>query len=195
MPYDNIDRAIKRGAGTLEGAILEEMVMEGYSAGGAAIMVQAVTDNRNRTVSDIRNVFNKNGGSLGAAGCVSWIFETKGVIVVNAPAEIEPDEIALTAIDAGAEDVKEEKRYLEVYTKPEDFEKVRTALKAKNIPITSAEISLTPKTTATLDEKGALQTLKLLDKLEDLDEVQSVASNGDFTDDILEKFHAGQASK
>ncbi len=189
MPYDNIDRAIKKGAGTLEGQVLEEMVLEGYSPSGAAILVQAVSDNRNRTVQEIRNVFTRNGGSLGAAGCVAWLFDNKGVIAVKGE-KLNGDDIALLAIDAGAEDVKIEKDYLEIYTKPEDLEKVRTALKEKNIPIDSAELSMIPKTTVRPDDKGAVQTFKLLEKLEELDDVSNVASNADFPDDILEKVAA-----
>jgi YebC/PmpR family DNA-binding regulatory protein len=189
MPYDNIDRAIKKGAGTLEGSILEEMVLEGYSPSGAAILVQAVSDNRNRTVQEIRNVFTRNGGSLGAAGCVAWLFDNKGIITVKGE-KLNGDDIALLAIDAGAEDVKIEKDYLEIYTKPEDMEKVRIALKEKNIPIDSAGLSMIPKTTIQPDEKAALQTLKLLEKLEELDDVSNVASNADFPDDMMEKLAA-----
>jgi YebC/PmpR family DNA-binding regulatory protein len=189
MPYDNIDRAIKKGAGTLEGTILEEMVLEGYSPSGAAILVQAVSDNRNRTVQEIRNVFTRNGGSLGAAGCVAWLFDNKGVVTVKGE-KLNGDDIALLAIDAGAEDVKIEKDYLEIYTRPEDLEKVRTALKGKNIPIDSAGLSMIPKTTVRPDEKAALQTFKLLEKLEELDDVSSVASNADFPDDLMEKLAA-----
>jgi YebC/PmpR family DNA-binding regulatory protein len=189
MPYDNIDRAIKKGAGTLEGTILEEMVLEGYSPSGAAILVQAVSDNRNRTVQEIRNVFTRNGGSLGAAGCVAWLFDSKGVITVKGE-KLNGDDIALLAIDAGAEDVKIEKDYLEIYTKPEDMEKVRIALKEKNIPIDSAGLSMIPKTTIQPDEKAAIQTLKLLEKLEELDDVSSVSSNADFPDDMMERLAA-----
>lgn len=186
MPYDNVDRAIKKGSGTLEGQVLEEMIMEGYSASGAAILVQAVSDNRNRTVQEIRNVFTRNGGSLGAAGCVAWLFDNKGVITVKGE-NLNGDDIALLAIDAGAEDVKIEKDYIEIYTKPEDLEKVRTVLKERNIPVDSAGLSMIPKTTVRPDEKGTLQTLKLLERLEELDDVSSVASNADFADDIMEK--------
>ena len=189
MPYDNIDRAIKKGAGTLEGSSLEEMVLEGYSASGAAILVQAVSDNRNRTVQDVRNIFNRNGGSLGAAGCVAWLFDNKGVITIKGEG-LNGDDIALIAIDAGAEDVKVEKDYLEIYTLPENLEDVRTALQNNDIAIESSQLSMIPKTTVTPDEKGSLQTLKLLEKLEELDEVQNVASNADFPDEVLEKLAA-----
>jgi YebC/PmpR family DNA-binding regulatory protein len=189
MPYDNIDRAIKKGAGTLEGIILEEMILEGYSPSGAAILVQAVSDNRNRTVQEVRNIFTRNGGALGAAGCVAWIFDNKGVISVKGE-NLKSDDIALLAIDAGAEDVKIEKDYLEIYTLPENMEKVRTALNEAKIPIDSAQLSMIPKTTVTPDEKGSAQTIRLLEKLEELDEVSSVASNAEFSDEILEKLAA-----
>ncbi len=189
MPYENIDRAIKKGSGTLEGSVLEEMTLEGYSPSGAAILVQAVSDNRNRTVQEIRNIFTRNGGALGAAGCVAWLFDNKGIISVKGE-NLNGDDIALLAIDAGAEDVKVEKDYLEIYTKPEDLEKVRTALKDKNVPIDSASLSMIPKTTVRPDEKGALQTLKLLEKLEELDDVSTVASNAEFPDDLMEKLAA-----
>jgi len=186
MPYDNIDRAIKKGAGTLEGVALEEMTLEGYSASGAAILVQAVSDNRNRTVQEVRNVFNRNGGALGAAGCVAWIFDNKGVITVKGE-NLKADDIALMAIDAGADDVKVERDYLEIYTLPENLEKVRTLLTDNKVPVDSAQLSMIPKTTVTPDEKGSVQTIRLLEKLEELDDVNLVASNADFSDEILEK--------
>ena len=189
MPQDNIERAIKRGSGTLEGTSLVELVLEGYGANGTAIMVQALSDNRNRTLQEIRNIFVRNGGSLGESGCVAWLFDQKGLIRVNAN-DLEPEELALQAIDAGAEDVKVEDGCLEIHTKPEDFEKVRAALEQESLVIASAELSLIPKTMVELDEKTALQTLKMLDKLEELDEVQHVYSNADFPDSALEEYQA-----
>jgi len=187
MPLDNIERAIKRGSGETEGATLTEMVIEGYGPSGAAILVQALTDNRNRTLQDIRNIFSRHGGNLGEAGCVAWLFDSKGLILVEAN-DLDTEELALQAIDAGAEDVKVEDDHIEIYTKPEDFEAVRTALEQENIPIASAEVSMVPKTTLDLEEKPALQTLKLVNKLEELDEVQYVSSNVDFSDSVLEKY-------
>ncbi len=187
MPLDNIERAIKRGSGTMEGVNLAEMVLEGYGPGGAAILVQALSDNRNRTLQDVRNIFSRNGGSLGESGCVAWLFDLKGLISVETN-DLDADELALQAIDAGAEDVKVENDYVEIYTRPEELEVVRTALEQKNIPVASAELSMIPKTTIELEEKAALQTLKLLDKLEELDEVQHVSSNADFPNSILEKY-------
>jgi len=189
MPLDNIERAIKRGSGTMEGAALVEAVLEGYGTSGTAILVQALTDNRNRTIQDVRNIFNRSGGSLGESGCVAWLFESKGLIMVQTD-DLDADELALYAIDAGAEDVKVESGYVEIYTKPEELEVVRKALEQKNLSITSAELSMVPKTMFELDEKSALQTLKLLDKLEELDEVQHVFSNADFPDSVLEEYQS-----
>jgi YebC/PmpR family DNA-binding regulatory protein len=189
MPLDNIERAIKRGSGHAEGAILVEMTLEGYGPSGVAILVKAVSDNRNRTLQDVRNIFYRNGGNLGEAGCVAWLFDSRGVITVEANAQ-EAEELALKAIDAGAEDVKIEKEYIDIYTKPTELEKVREALEEKKIAIVSAELSMVPKSTVEMEEKAALQTLKLLDRLEELDEVQHVASNADFSDAILEKYQA-----
>jgi YebC/PmpR family DNA-binding regulatory protein len=190
MPLDNIERAIKRGSGHAEGVSLAEMVLEGYGPNGVAILVQALSDNRNRTLQDVRNIFYRHGGNLGESGCVAWLFDNRGVITVDTNAQ-DAEKLALEAIDAGAEDVKIEKKYIEIYTKPEELEKVREALEQKNIPIASAELSMVPKTVVELEEKAALQTLKLLDKLEELDEVQRISSNVDYSDAILEKYQSG----
>ena len=189
MPLDNIDRAIKRGSGQAEGASLVEMVLEGYGPSGVAILVEALSDNRNRTLQDVRNIFYRHGSNLGESGCVAWLFDSRGVITVDTNS-LDAEELALSAIDAGAEDVKVESNYIEIYTKAEELEKVREALKQKNIPVASAELSMVPKTTVQLEEKAALQTLKLLDKLEELDEVQRVSSNADFSDAIIEKYQS-----
>jgi YebC/PmpR family DNA-binding regulatory protein len=189
MPSDNIEKAIKRGSGTIEGATLVEMVLEGYGPSGIAILVQALSDNRNRTLQDVRNIFLRSGGSLGESGCVAWLFDSKGLITVETN-DLDAEELALQTIDAGAEDVKVENDYVEIYTKPEELEMVRTALGQKNMPIASAELSMIPKTMVELEEKTALQALKLLDKLEGLDDVQHVFSNIDFSDSTLEKYKA-----
>jgi YebC/PmpR family DNA-binding regulatory protein len=189
MPLDNIERAIKRGSGQTEGASLVEMTLEGYGPNGAAILVQALSDNRNRTLQEVRNIFTRHGGNLGEAGCVAWLFDSRGLITVETNSQ-DAEELALEAIDAGAEDVKMEDGYIEVYTKPAELEKVREALEAKNLTISSAELSMIPKSTVEMEEKAALQTLKLLDRLEELEEVQYVASNVDFSDAILEKYQA-----
>ncbi len=187
MPMDNIERSIKKGSGELEGATLTELVLEGYGPSGTAILVEALTDNRNRTIQDVRGTFTKHGSSLGESGCVSWLFDTKGLITVKTDG-IDADDLALNAIDAGADDVKIESGYVEIYTMPEDLEAVREALEAKNIPIASAELFKVPKTMVQLDDKAAIQTMKLLEKLEELDEVQHVYSNADFPDAVLEQY-------
>jgi YebC/PmpR family DNA-binding regulatory protein len=187
MPLDNIERAIKRGSGELEGASLAELTLEGYGPNGTAILVQALTDNRNRTVQEVRSTFSRHGSSLGESGCVAWIFDSKGLITIKTD-NLSADDLALSAIDAGAEDVKVESGYIEIYTKPEELEIVRSGLEQKNIAITSAELSTIPKTVIQLEEKAALQALKLLDKLEELDDVQHVSSNADFPDSVLETY-------
>ena len=187
MPSDNIERAIKKGSGTLEGATLEEVVLEGYGVSGAAILVKALTDNRNRTVQDVRHMFTRHGGSLGESGCVAWLFDSMGLIMIKTSG-LDTEELALEAIDAGADDVKVEGAFVEIYTKSNELEMVRKALEEKDVPIDSAELSLVPKTLLELDDKAALQTLRLLDKLEELDDVQQVSSNVDFPDSVLEKY-------
>ena len=190
MPMDNIERSIKRGSGQTEGTSLVEMVLEGYGPSGVAILVRALSDNRNRTLQDVRNIFSRHSGNLGESGCVAWLFDRRGLITMETK-ELDAEELALDAIDAGAEDVSIENNYIEIYTKPEELEKVREALGQKNLPIASAELSMVPKTTVEIEEKAAWQTLKLLDKLEELDEVQHVSSNADFPNSILEKYQSG----
>jgi YebC/PmpR family DNA-binding regulatory protein len=185
MPVENIDRAIKRASGGGAASDLTEMTLEGYGPNGVAVLVQALTDNRNRTIQDVRRLFTRHGASLGESGCVSWLFENKGVLTVESGGS-DAEEIALQAIDAGAEDVKAEKDYIEVYTQPQELEKIRKAIEGERHVI-SAELSLIPKTTMLLGEKEAAQALSLLDHLEELDDVQHVFSNVDFSDATLEK--------
>ncbi len=189
MPFDNITRAVQRGSGKAEGMTLIEMTLEGYGPGGTAIMVKALTDNRMRTLQDIRNIFSRHGGNLGEAGSVAWLFDSKGLITLKTDG-LDPQELEMKAIDAGADDVKTEDDSVEIYTKPNELEQVKIALEKNNIPVGSAELSLIPKTMIELDEKGAIGALKLLNKLEELDEVQQVSINANFTDDIVEKYHA-----
>ena len=150
MPADNIKRAINRGTGELDGVAYEEVSFEGYGPGGTAILVQALTDNRNRTLAEVRNTFTRGGASLGEAGCVSWLFESKGLLTVEAD-DVDAEELALSAIDAGADDVKIEGSSVEIYTKPEDLETVRKALE-RDFVISSAELSLVPSTAVKLDD-------------------------------------------
>ncbi|MHB8104196.1 MAG: YebC/PmpR family DNA-binding transcriptional regulator [Dehalococcoidales bacterium] len=189
MPMDNIDRAIGKGTGSLEGGSLIEMTLEGYGPSGVAIMVNALTDNHNRTVQEVRSSFTKHGGAMGESGCVSWMFKSRGVITVNAEGA-NTDDLELAAIDAGAEDVKTEGGVMEVYTKPDTLEKIRKTLEAQKIKVESSELQMVPETMVTLDEKGATQTLKLLDRLEELDDVQNVYSNADIPDSVLNAIQA-----
>jgi YebC/PmpR family DNA-binding regulatory protein len=187
MPMDNIDRAIKKGTGELGGGSLVEMKLEGYGPNGIAILVNALSDNRNRTIQEVRSTFTRHGGSLGESGCVSWLFESKGIITINAE-NVNADELALAAIDAGAEDVKVESGYVEVYTVPDQLEKVRQALEKNNVVIESSELVMEPKSLIKIDEKAGLQTLKLLDRLEEVDDVQNVYSNADIPDTVMASY-------
>ncbi|HZU07120.1 MAG TPA: YebC/PmpR family DNA-binding transcriptional regulator [Chloroflexota bacterium] len=187
MPAETIERAIKRAMGTSEGAALEEVIYEGYGPGGAAILVQALTDNRNRAVAEIRSVFTRAGGSLGESGCVAWLFEPRGVIVVEGSGR-DPDELGLLAIDAGAEDVRVEDGIIEVLTQPGDLEAVRAALEAHGVKVTSAETAMVPKTTIPLDERNAVATLRLMERLEELDDVQRVYTNLEISDAALRAY-------
>jgi YebC/PmpR family DNA-binding regulatory protein len=189
MPMDNIDRAIKKGTGDLEGGSLTEMTLEGYGPSGMAILVSALTDNRNRTIQEVRSTLTRHGGSMGESGCVSWIFESRGVININTE-NIDADELALTAIDAGAEDVQVSKDFVEVITKPDDLEKVRATLERQKVKIESSELQMVPKTLVKLDEKAATQALKLLERLEEIDDIQNVYSNADIPDSVLEAIQA-----
>jgi YebC/PmpR family DNA-binding regulatory protein len=186
MPGDNIKRAIERGTGAGEADNLQEITYEGYGPGGTAVMVDAVTDNRNRTVADLRAAFSRGGGNLAENGAVSWIFETRGVIAVEAAGK-DPDDVQLAAIDAGALDVSVEDDAIEVLTEPADLEAVREALSAAGVTVTRAEVARVPKNTVELDEKAAIQALKLLERLDDLDDVSRVYTNADFPASVLEE--------
>lgn len=188
MPSENIERAIKRGSGEVEGAALTEVRFEGYGPSGIAVMVDALTDNRNRTVQDVRRLFTRHGGNLGETGCVSWLFESRGLITVEGDAS-DAEGIALRAIDAGADDVKTQNGYVEIYTQPQDLERVRKVIEEKD-HIVSAELSLLPKTTVVLDENKTVQALGFIDELEALDDVQRVSSNMDFSDTTLERLRS-----
>jgi YebC/PmpR family DNA-binding regulatory protein len=189
MPMDNIDRAVAKGSGNLEGGSLVEMTLEGYGPSGVAIMVSALTDNRNRTVQEVRSTFTRHGGALGESGCVSWMFKSRGVITVNAEGA-NADDLELAAIDAGAEDVNISSGIMEVYTKTDTLEKVRAALEAAKVQVDSSEIQMVPETSVTLDEKAATQALKLIDKLEEIDDVQNVYSNVDIPDSVMAAIQA-----
>jgi YebC/PmpR family DNA-binding regulatory protein len=184
MPQDNIKRAIERAGGAGEGDQIEEIVYEGYGPGGVAILVEAATDNRNRTAADVRSIFTKAGGQLAGAGAVAWQFEPRGLIAVT-PNGRDPDEVALTAIDAGADDVEESGDRIEVYTSPGDLERVRKSLDAAGLPVESAENAMVAKTTVELDGGRARQNLRLVEALEELDDVQRVTANFDIPEDVF----------
>jgi len=185
MPVDNIERAVKRASGGQEGASLTGVTVEGYGPNGVAVLVEALTDNRNRTLQEVRSLFTRHGGSLGESGCVAWLFDSKGVITVETDG-VDVEELALLAIDAGAEDVKVETGYLEILTTPQNLESVRQVVEQKKPPV-SAEVCRVPSSMVVLGEKEALQALKLLDHLEELDDVQHVSANVDFSEAVLEK--------
>lgn len=186
MPAENIDRAIKKGTGELEGVSYEEIVYEGYGPGGTAILVHVLTDNKNRTVSEMRRLFAKHGGNMGESGCVAWMFDKKGLITVD-KGQIDEDRLIALVLDGGAEDVREEVDLFEIVTPPQDFEKVRELLQRGNVAMVTAQVSMMPKSTVTLDKKFAEQALNLTTELEDHDDVQSVAANYDIPDEIIEK--------
>lgn len=184
MPNDNIDRAIAKATGSESGDQLDEIVYEGYGPGGTAILVSAMTDNRNRTVAEVRHQFSRAGGNLGENGSVAWQFDAKGVLTIPVNGA-DPDDIALQAIDAGAEDVQVQDDSVEVQTDPSDLESVRQALESAGVSVENADFAMVPKATIQLDEKAAMQALRLLDGLEDLEDVVRVYSNAEFTDEVL----------
>lgn len=186
MPNDNIERAIKKGTGELEGVSYEEVQYEGYGPGGAAILAQVLTDNKNRTVSEIRHLFSKHGGNLGESGCVAWMFDKKGLITVE-KSQIDEERLLGVVLEAGAEDVREEGDIFEVVTQAEDFERVKEKLESENVPLASAQVTMIPKSTVTVDQKNVDPLLKLTEELEDHDDVQSVSANFDIPSEYLEQ--------
>ncbi|MCI5159001.1 MAG: YebC/PmpR family DNA-binding transcriptional regulator [Candidatus Electrothrix sp. AUS1_2] len=186
MPKDNIDRAIKKGTGDLDGAIYEEILYEGYGPAGVAVLVETMTDNKNRTVADIRHYFAKSNGNLGESGCVAWMFDQRGVIVVDAEG-VDEEELMELAIEAGAEDVVEEDDSFRILTAPEDFNDVVDALEKAKVKMEEASITMVPQNTVEVtEEKPAKNLLTLLDNLEDHDDVQKVHANFDIPDEIIE---------
>jgi YebC/PmpR family DNA-binding regulatory protein len=186
MPNENIERAIKKGTGELEGVTYEEIQYEGYGPGGVAIIAQVLTDNKNRTVSEIRRLFAKHGGNLGESGSVSWMFGKKGLITVE-KSTVEEDRLMDVVLDAGAEDVRDEGDIFEVVTEPEDFEKVKERLDHEKIAVASAQVTLLPKSTVDVDAKNVEQVLKLSEELEDHDDVQNVAANFNIPTELMDK--------
>jgi YebC/PmpR family DNA-binding regulatory protein len=186
MPHDNIQRAIKRGTGELGGAVMEELRFEGYGPHGVAIMVDTVTDNRNRTSGDIRNLFSRAGGNLGTTGSVAWMFTRQGQIVIDANGR-DPDEVGLDAIDIGASDARVDGKTVDIVTDPAKLEPVQQGLKKKGYKIDSAEVTMNASQVVSLSEATAPSVLKLLDSLEEHDDVQSVYSNIDVPADVMER--------
>jgi YebC/PmpR family DNA-binding regulatory protein len=187
MPKDNIDRAIKKGTGELAGAAAyEEVIYEGYGPGGVAVLVAAMTDNKNRTVADVRHIFSRHGGNLGENGCVSWMFEKKGNIIFDKTA-VDEDKLMELVLEAGGEDVKDQESEYEVITDPDLFEDVKASIDEAGYDYILAEISMIPQTTVKLDEQKAAQMLKLMEKMEDNEDVQHVYANFDIPDEIMER--------
>ena len=185
IPKDNIQRAIQKGQGAADGANYEEITYEGYGPGGVAVMVDVMTDNRNRTAADVRHLFAKYGGNLGESGCVAWMFKKKGLFLINKTG-VDEEELMLLALEAGAEDVRTEEEEFVIITATEVFDSVQQELEANNIAVISAQITMIPDTNTTLAGDEAAKMVKLIDALEDHDDVQEVYTNGDFPVDILE---------
>ena len=192
MPADNIDRAIKKGTGELEGVRYEEYTYEGYGPGGTAILLEVMTDNRNRCTAEVRHVFSKLNGNLGENGCVAWLFEKRGYLSVSSEA-VDEETLMEIVLDEGGEDIQEdqEDKQFEVYTAPDSLHAVKEALDAKGIPYQNAEITMIPKNTVRLEGKEAEQTLRLMDALEDNDDVQNVYSNFDISQEVMESLTGG----
>ncbi len=189
MPLDNIKKAIQKGTGELPGVAYEEGIYEGYGPGGVAIMIEIMSDNRNRTVSEIRYILSKHGGNMGEAGCVSWVFNKKGYIIVE---KIHADEEKLMGLvlEAGAEDLRTDEKNFEVITSPDDFEKVKKVLENNKVPFALAEVTMVPQNNIKLDGKDAEQMLKLMEALEDHDDVQKVHANFDIPDEVIQRVGA-----
>jgi YebC/PmpR family DNA-binding regulatory protein len=189
MPKGNIERAIRRGAGLEKGQALEDLTFEGYGPHGVAMLVHVTTDNRNRAVAEVRSTFSRHGGNLGESGCVAWLFESKGYITI-AVNDSEPDELAMVAIEAGAYDVTVADDLVEVFTTPGDFQAVRESLHEQGLALESAELAMIHKSLAQLGDKETFQVMNLVERLEDLDDVQQVYSNLDISDEIMAQYEA-----
>jgi YebC/PmpR family DNA-binding regulatory protein len=186
MPLDNIKKAIQKGTGELPGVAYEEGVYEGYGPGGVAIMIEIMSDNRNRTVSEIRYILSKHGGNMGEAGCVSWVFNKKGYVVVE-KAHADEEKLMGLVLEAGAEDLRTDEKNFEVITNPDDFEKVKKVLENNKITFALAEVTMVPQNYVKLEGKDAEQMLKLMEALEDHDDVQKVHANFDIPDEVIQR--------
>jgi len=185
MPKENIERAIKKGTGDLEGSNYEEVTYEGYGPGGVAVLLEVLTDNKNRAVADVRHLFERSGGNLGEAGCVAWMFSQKGLIIFQKD-QTDEDMLFELALEAGADDIKEDEKEIEVITEPSSFEQVKTAIENAGLRYTLAEITMIPKTTVKIDGKHAQQMLTLMENLEDNEDVSHVYANFDISDEVME---------
>lgn len=186
MPADNVKKAIQRGTGELPGMSYEETIYEGYGPGGVAVLMECLTDNKNRSVAELRHIFGKGGGNMGEAGCVSWMFDKKGYIVVD-KTKVDEDRLMTLALEAGAEDFKSDESSYEVITEPSGFEAVKQALSDAGIAMDSAEISMVPQNYVALEGKEAEQMVRLMEALEDHDDVQNVYANFDIPDEVMEQ--------
>lgn len=184
VPNDNIDRAVKRGSGTLDDVVYEEVTYEGYGAGGVAILIETMTENRNRTVSDVRHLFSKHGGNLGENGCVGWMFDKRGYFVIDRSTMAEEDFMDL-AIEVGAEDISIEEETFEIYSKPEEYAAMREALEERGVALEESQLAMLPQSTVELAGEDAGKVLRLLEALEDHDDVQHVWSNFEVDDEVL----------
>ncbi len=183
VPKENIQRAIQKGQGALEGSSYEEITYEGYGPGGVAVIVTALTDNRNRTAADVRHLFSKYGGNLGETGCVGWMFKRQGLFVVEQSTGATEESLMLAALDAGADDIKTEEDSFEIFTDPADYDAVEAALTGAGIAVAAAEIAMIPDTMVSLEGDDAARMTKMLEALEDLDDVQDVYSNADLPEE------------
>ncbi|NPV42532.1 MAG: YebC/PmpR family DNA-binding transcriptional regulator [Firmicutes bacterium] len=183
MPNENINRAILRGTGELEGVSYEEMVYEGYGPGGGAVLIELMTDNRNRTAGEIRHIFDKYGGSLGESGCVAWMFDKKGIVTLEKKSDLDEGQIMMEAIEAGAEDIEIDDENIKIITAPDNLKEVQEYLIEKGFVVSSAELTLVSKTTVTLSGDTADRMMKLLETLEENDDVQNVYCNVEFSND------------
>ena len=189
MPADNIKRAVQKGTGELPGEQYEEITYEGYGSGGVAVLVQVLTDNKNRTGPELRHIFEKNSGHMGTSGCVAWMFERRGLIQADAM-RIKEDELLEKALDAGAADVKQVDNAFEIATAPDEMETVRQGLERAGVPVLEAQIDMVPQSTVRVDGKDAAAVLRLIEALEEQDDVQSVFSNYDIPDEVIDAISA-----
>lgn len=186
IPFDNIQRAIQKGSGEIGGGNYEEVVYEGYGPGGVAVLIKVTTDNRHRTASEVRHVLSRNGGNLGESGCVSWLFQEKGLILVGKDSGFSEEDLLLLALESGAEDLKQVEDGFEITTAPEEFLRLKAGLEEQGVPVEEAEIVSVPQTTVPVEGEDAARVLRLVQSLEELDDVEEVFANFDIPTEFLE---------